>query len=210
MKHLVIIGAGGMGRCLYSLAVEALGYQKEFDVKGFIDDNLQALDGYKNYPPILSKIADYQPAADDVFTCSLGDVQTKVNICEDLKKKGAKFQTLVHKSAMIGLNTILGEGTIVDDGAHLDPDVKVGENCLLQAQSIIGHDSEIGDYVRIDTHSELVGGTIVKREACIYTNAMINHNVVIGEKAVVGACSFVMKSVKPGVTVFGVPAKQIF
>ena len=71
-------------------------------------------------------------------------------------------------------------------------------------------DSQIADYVRIDTHCSLVGGTIVKRGACIYTHAMINHNVVIGENAVVGACSFVMRKVKPGETVFGVPAKPIY
>lgn len=210
MKNLIIIGAGGMGRCLYSLAMDALGYQETFVVKGFLDDNLKALNGYKNYPPVLSTIIDYQPKEDDVFSCSIGDVTTKVEVCEALIAKGAKFISLIHKKATIGLNTEIGEGTIIDDGAHIDPDVKIGANCLIQAQAIIGHDSQIGDYVRIDTHSELVGGTIVEREACIYTNAMINHNVVIGEKAVVGACSFVIKKVKPGVTVFGVPAKQIY
>ena len=66
MKHLIIIGAGGMGRCLYNLARESKGYLEEFDVKGFIDDNLKALDGFENYPPVLSSIKDYQPQTDDV------------------------------------------------------------------------------------------------------------------------------------------------
>ena len=45
MKNLIIIGAGGMGRTVYSNALESVGSGKEFVVKGFIDDNLQALDG---------------------------------------------------------------------------------------------------------------------------------------------------------------------
>lgn len=210
MKHLIIIGAGGMGRCLYSLATNGKGYQGIFDIKGFLDDNMSALDGFNGYPPMLAKIADYQVQEDDVFTCSIGDVQTKIKICESLKAKGAQFITLIHKNSSIGLNTKIGEGSIIDEGVHIDPDVTIGEQCLLQTQAIIGHDSIIEDYVRIDTHCSLVGGTIVKRGACIYTHAMINHNVVIGEDAVVGACSFVIKKVKPGTTVFGVPAKPIF
>lgn len=210
MKHLVIIGAGGMGRCLYSLATNCKGYQETFDVKGFLDDNLNAVDGFNGYPPMLAKIADYQIQENDVFTCSIGEVQAKIKICESLKAKGAQFISLIHKNSSIGLNTKIGEGSIIDEGVHIDPDVTIGEQCLLQTQAIIGHDSVIEDYVRIDTHCSLVGGTIVKRGACIYTHAMINHNVVIGEDAVVGACSFVMKKVKPGTTVFGVPAKPIY
>ena len=210
MKHLVIIGAGGMGRCLYELARNGVGYNETYDVKGFIDDNLAALDGFMNYPPILTKIEEYTIEKDDVFSCSIGDVATKRKICEALKVKGAEFITLIHKGAFIGLNAKIGKGTIIDNGVHLDPDVVMGENCLVQTYAIIGHNSVIEDFVRIDSHCALVGGTIVKKCACIYTHAMINHNVVIGENAVVGACSFVIKKVKPGTTVFGVPAKIIF
>lgn len=40
MKKLVIIGAGGMGRTLYNIATESLGYGTDFTIKGFIDDDL--------------------------------------------------------------------------------------------------------------------------------------------------------------------------
>ena len=210
MKHLIIIGAGGMGRCLYFLAIQSIGYQKEYDVKGFIDDNLSALEGFENYPPVLGTIEGYTIASGDVFACSIGDVATKVKVCENLKSRGAVFQTLIHKNVSIGMNSQIGEGTVIDEGVHLDPDVKIGANCLIQTYAIIGHDSVIGEYTRIDSQCSLVGGTIVGNRACIYTHAMINHRVKISDDATVGACSFVIKSVKPGATVFGVPAKQIY
>lgn len=210
MKKLIIIGAGGMGRCVYCIAENSIGYGTDFIIKGFLDDNLNALDGFEGYEPVLSGIANYQPEEDDVFVCSIGEVATKVKICEALKKKGGKFFTLVHTKAVIGKNSKIGEGTIIDEGVHIDPDVVIGTDCLLQAQAIIGHDSVIGNYARIDTQCSLVGGTVVKDRATIYTHAMISHNVMVGEDAVVGACSFVIKSVKPGISVFGVPAKPIF
>ena len=210
MKKLVIIGAGGMGRCVYCIAEKSVGYGTSFTIKGFLDNNLKALDGINGYSPVLSKIADYQPAADDVFVCSIGDVATKVKICEEIKMKGCYFISLIHSNAIIGKNSRIGDGTVIDEGVHIDPDVIIGSDCLLQAQAIIGHDSVIGNYARIDTQCSLVGGTIVKDRATIYTHAMINHNVTVGEDAVVGACSFVIKSVNPGTSVFGVPAKPIF
>ncbi len=210
MKHLIIIGAGGMGRCLYSLAMESKGYKEEFDVKGFIDDNLNALDGFANYPAVINTISNYQPVDDDVFVCSIGDVATKIKVCNELESRGATFQTLIHNKASIGMNTVIGQGSIVDEDAHIDPDVIIGKNCMIQVQAIIGHDSIIGDNVRIDSQAFMVGGIKVGSGTCIYTKAMINHNVEIGENAVVGACSFVIKNVKPGTTVFGSPAKPIF
>lgn len=210
MKQLIIIGAGGMGRCVYNIAIQAIGYGDEFVVKGFLDDDLNSLKGFNGYPSILSTINEYAISSDDVFVCSIGSVKTKMLICEQLKSKGAVFFKLINRRAFCGLNSSIGNGTIIDEGVHIDPDVIIGSDCLLQAYSIIGHDSVIGNYVRIDTQCSLVGGTIIKDRSTIYTRAMINHNVVVGEDAVVGSCSFVIKNVKPGTTVFGVPAKPIY
>ena len=42
MKKLVIIGAGGMGRSVYCIALGCIGYDENFIIKGFIDDNLKS------------------------------------------------------------------------------------------------------------------------------------------------------------------------
>ncbi len=199
-----------MGRCLYCMAEESFGYGTEYDIKGFIDDNLNALEENKGYPRILSTISDYQIEDNDIFACSIGDVHTKVKVCEGLKAKGAHFQTLVHKSAIVWKDCKIGQGTIIDEGVHIDPNVTIGEDCLIQAKAVIGHDTVIGNYVRVDSFCALVGGTIVKDRAAIYTHAMVNHRVTVGEDSTVGACSFVIKNVKPETTVFGVPARTIF
>ena len=72
MKDLIIVGAGGMGRTIYDMVRENESYEKEFAIKGFIDDNLNSLDGFKNYPPILGKISDYEIQPNDIFVCSIG------------------------------------------------------------------------------------------------------------------------------------------
>lgn len=88
MKHLVIIGGGGMGKDIYHSAKHSIGYGTEYDIKGFIDDNLNSLDGCEGYPPVLDTIKNYQPSEDDVFTCSIGNVKTKRTLCEMIKDRG--------------------------------------------------------------------------------------------------------------------------
>ena len=181
MKNLIIIAAGGMGRTLYDMSRESRGYGEEFVVKGFIDDNLYALDGFTNYPPILDRISTYIPQKDDVFVCSIGGAIRK-KCMEELINKGALFISLIHRTARIGTNVKLGVGNIV--GAYTS----------------IGADAKI---------VTCVGGTVIGNEADIYTSSVLNHGVVVEDRAHVGACSFVIRRVKEGTTVMGNPAKKL-
>ena len=208
MKQLVIIGAGGMGRTFYDMSRESIGYGTEYAIKGFIDDNLSALDGFENYPPMLGTICDYQPQADEVFVCSIGGASRR-KCMEEIIAKGGRFLTMIHSTARIGTNVQIGEGTVIGAFTTLGADVRVGKCNLIQSYTVIGHDSNIGDWNRIDTHVTLVGGTKVEDETDIHTGAMISHNVTIESNSRVAACSFVIRRVKSGTTVMGNPAKRL-
>ncbi len=209
MKELVIIGAGGMGRSVYCIATGSIGYGTEFIIKGFIDDDLHQLENFEGYPPMLGTIDGYDICENDVFVCSIGNTKTKRIICERLKEKGAKFHTLIHKTAIVRQNANIGEGCIIADYASVGADCTIGKNTLIQTFSIAAHDCKIGNYVRIDTHATCVGGVVVDDCATIHTTAVVSHKVVVGEGAVVAAMSFVIKKVKPNTTVYGNPAKVL-
>ncbi|MCQ2323585.1 MAG: acetyltransferase [Paludibacteraceae bacterium] len=208
MKQLIIIGAGGMGRTFYDMARESIGYGESYTIKGFIDDNLAALDGFENYPPMLGKICDYQPSADEVFVCSIGGAARR-KCMEEIIARGGVFLTMIHKTARLGTNVEVGEGTIVGAFTTIGADAKVGKYNLIQSYSVIGHDSRIGDFNRIDTHVTLVGGTVVEDETDIHTSAMISHHVTVESNSRVAACSFVIRRVQSGTTVMGNPAKRL-
>lgn len=208
MKDLVIIGAGGMGRTLYDIARESVGYGEEFTIKGFIDDNPNALDGFENYPPVLGNISDYVPSENECFSFSIGG-ETRRTCIDNLVAKGAEFINIIHRTARIGSNVKIGNGNIIAAFTTLGADCKIGSYNMIQSYTVIGHDALIGNYNRIDTHVTCVGGIRVLDEATIHTSAVINHNVTIGNHAKVGACSFVIRKVKDYQTVFGIPAKKI-
>lgn len=207
MKNLIIIGAGGMGRQLCSFATKCIGYQTEFTIKGFIDDNLDSLDGHIGYPAVLDTIDNYKIEENDIFAISIGDVQAKKSCIEKILNKGGKFISLIHKTAIIYDNVTMGEGCIVESNAVIGVESKIGNFVLIQDCAIIGHDVTIGDWSRIDCGVTCVGGIVVGNEVCVHTGAVISHNVVLGDRCTVGAMSFVIKKVKPEVTVFGNPAR---
>lgn len=208
MNNLIIIGAGGMGRTLYSNALESIGYNEKFIVKGFIDDNLNALDGYPNYPPIIDTINDYVPQANDVFVSSLGGVSRRPCM-EKIIRQGGEFIELIHKTARIYNNARLGKGNFIGAYSVIGNDAEIGDYNMIQSYTVIGHDAKIGNWNRIDTHVTCVGGIVIEDEVSIYTSAVISHNVRVGTGAHVGALSFVIKSVKAGTTVMGNPAKRL-
>ena len=208
MKNLIIIGAGGMGRTIYSNALESVGFGEEFQVKGFIDDNLAALDGYENYPPIIATIQDYQPQEGDVFVSSIGG-SARRPCMEEIIRRGGEFIELIHRTARIYQNAKLGKGNFIGAYTVIGNDAVIGDYNMIQSYTVIGHDARIGDWNRIDTHVTCVGGIVIEDETNIHTSAVISHGVTVGNGAHVGALSFVIRKVKPGTTVCGNPAKKL-
>ncbi len=210
MKNLIIVGAGGMGREVFHLAADCEGYGVKYKIKGFLDDNLHALDGFEyGYPPIIDTIDDYQIQKDDVFACSIGDVHTKVRIVKHIESNGGEFMSLIHPKVDICKTALLGNGILVFHDVHIGSEAVIGNHVMLQSYASVGHDAVIGDYTRIDPKASIIGGVRVGCRVTLHTMSVLNHKVIVGDDAVVGALSFVIRKVKPGITVFGIPAKEI-
>lgn len=209
MKHLIILGAGGFARDVFNFAINSKGYNELFDVKGFLDINLHSLDGFSGYPPILGSENDYDIQERDVFITAVGDNKLRKKIVDVIVSKGGKFITLIHQTAVIHTNAKIGEGCIIQPNTVIGADTNTGSHTYIQNGAILGHDVRVGSFCRIDCNVMFVGGTLCEDFVTVHTNSVINHNVVVGENAVVGACSFVIRKVKPGITVFGNPAKKI-
>lgn len=95
--------------------------------------------------------------------------------------------TTISRSLFEGF-TLVGDYTKIDNHVHIAHNCIIGKNCVLTANSTMFGSSELKDDVWVSP------------------NAAIMNKVVVGEKAFIGASSFVFKNVKPGARMFGVPA----
>ncbi len=84
--------------------------------------------------------------------------------------------------------TVIGEGTKIDNLVQIGHNVKIGKNCILVAMVGIAGSTEIGDYT-------VIAG-----------KAGINGHIKIGKGVTIGGGSVVLKSVKDGEFVVGYPA----
>jgi len=88
-------------------------------------------------------------------------------------------------------DTIIGDGTKIDNLVHVAHNVRIGKNCMIIALTCLG------------------GGVIIEDGAYVGIGASIRNQRKIGEKAFIGMGAVVVKDVDPGVTVIGNPAKPM-
>jgi UDP-3-O-[3-hydroxymyristoyl] glucosamine N-acyltransferase len=111
--------------------------------------------------------------------------QTGIVRIEDDVEIGAN--TTIDRAALD--ETVIGEGTKIDNLVQIAHNVKIGKHCIIVSQAGIAGSAVIGD------------NTIVSGQAGI-----IDH-IKIGKNAVIIAQSGIMKEVKDGEIMFGSPAK---
>ena len=204
MKRLVIIGAGGFGREMLAWARRtATGWP----VKGFLDDNPRALDGFSGKAPILARVAAYQPEAEDVFVCAMGRVEFKRACVEKILARGGVFQPFVHASAELGDNVRLGAGVILCPHTVVASDAHLGDFVTVNLHSTVAHDAVIGRWSQLHCHVDVTGGVVLGEGVLVGSHASILPGVRVGDGAVIGAGAVVMRDVPAGVTVFGAPAR---
>ncbi len=88
-------------------------------------------------------------------------------------------------------NTIIGDGTFIDNQVHIAHNVKIGKNCIITGQVGFAGSSSVGDRV-------MIGG-----------QAGISGHLTVGDNVQIGGGSGVIKNIPSNTKVMGYPAKNI-
>lgn len=201
-----IIGAGGLAREIASWM--KLDKDNIFDVKGFWDDNLNALDNYSTELKVLGKIADFKKGN---IHFGIMNNQVKHRLFDELSLNPfVKICQYFHSTVIFGERVIIGRGVILFPNVVVSCDVKIDDGSFINLGSQIGHDVKIGKYVSIMPNVDLGGGCIIEDNVFIGSGATILPGVRIAQNTRIGAGSVVLKSIKTEGTYFGNPAKRIF
>lgn len=201
MKDLIIVCAGGFGREVYYMA-KSIG---KWNIKGFIDDNPNALDGVSIALPIIGTIKDWTPDENEVFALGVSSPKTKEAIVDIMRAKGAKFETLIAPHSRIIETAIIGEGCIIS--GSVGDCARIG-NFVNVMGSMIGQDSTIDDFSTTTGYTNIASAHIGKRVFC-GSHSVVLNGVKVGDDAYICAGSIVFGKVKAGTKVFGNPAKRM-
>lgn len=209
MEDIIIVGAGGFGRELLATINEINAYRPTWNVLGFIDGNVHALDGFDTGYDVLDVLEDWRPTGNEKYAMGIASPQKKEKLVPLLKSKGAEFASIISPTATIGERTILGEGVVMFGQAGISIDCKIGDYVFINAMGGIGHDCIIGDYCTFGPKVCISGATKIGRCANFGALASTFPGIEVGDYATVGMNSCAIRKVKANTTVIGVPAKSI-
>ncbi len=209
MDNLVIIGAGDFGREVYTWARQCPEYNKEWVVKGFLDDNKEALHGYTLAVGVIDTIENYQPVFGDVFVCAIGIPSLKRKCIEKILGRGGVFVNIIHPSVIFGHNINMGQGIIICPRVILTIDLKIGSYVGINLNCCLNHNVVIGDFCQLSCFCDITGHAQLGKGVFMGSHASILPRCRVGDNAVLGAGCVVTHDIPSDTTVVGIPARPV-
>src|SRR5713226_4486023 len=153
-------------------------------------------------------LAQRDNSVDLYYTIAVGGGrgQDRLILMGTLQSRGLIALSIVHRTAFVADNALLGAGCQVLAQAAVCVYARLGRGVIVNTAASVDHDSEIGDGVHLAPGVRLAGEVVVGARAFIGAGAIVLPRVRIGEDAVVGAGAVVINDVPPGITVVGNPA----
>jgi sugar O-acyltransferase (sialic acid O-acetyltransferase NeuD family) len=202
MLPLVLIGAGGHAKVVLSLALAL-----DRSVVGVCDPVL-ARNGVTHWRGlrVLGNDDDLATTSPEHFELvnGIGQLPRSTNVRqrvhERFKRQGFKFPVLVHPAAWVDPSAMLAAGAQIMAGAVLQADVTVGESSIVNTGARIDHDCRIGKHVHVAPGAVLCGGVEVGDFAFLAASCTLHPNIRIGEGALVASGAVVSRSLEAGGT----------
>jgi UDP-3-O-[3-hydroxymyristoyl] glucosamine N-acyltransferase len=123
------------------------------------------------------------------------------------KKRPDNFDQLISGGRVIIKNNVhIGASCTIDKG--VSGDTIIGEGTKIDNQVHIGHDSVVGKKCLIASQTGIAGCVIIEDEVTIWGQVGTNSGITIGKGAVILGQTGVTKSVSGGKTYFGTPISE--
>ena len=123
------------------------------------------------------------------------------------KKRPDNFDQLISGGRVIIKNNVhIGASCTIDKG--VSGDTIIGEGTKIDNQVHIGHDSVVGEKCLIASQTGIAGCVIIEDEVTIWGQVGTNSGITIGKGAVILGQTGVTKSVSGGKTYFGTPISE--
>jgi UDP-3-O-[3-hydroxymyristoyl] glucosamine N-acyltransferase len=108
---------------------------------------------------------------------------------------------------ILGNNVEIGALCSIDKG--VTGDTIIGDGTKMDNHCQVGHDTYIGRNCLIGSHAAIAGVTRIEDDVILWGRVAINKDLVIGKGAVILATSAVDKDIEGGKTYFGAPVGDV-
>lgn len=204
---VILFGASGHAKVVLDLCEKI----DSLNVVALYDDNQALAGGQLLGYPIIGGREQWLAAVKDgtlANVVTIGSNRLRRDIATWILKNGGRLcPALVHPSAQIGRDVVIGDGTVLMAGTVVNCETHIGANVIINTGARVDHDCRIGAGVHVAPGSTVCGGVKIGDFSLIGAGAVICPNLRIGVGAIIGAGAVVVRDVLEGCTVVGVPAR---
>ena len=207
--RVAIIGGGGHG----SVVADIIERLPQFTLAGFLDARLEPGSKILGYEVLgTTDTLTLQILKHDLqgIVIAVGDNWTRSRLADFVRTTSPTivFPTIIHPSAIIGKNVIIGQGTVLMPGAVVNCNAQIGEFCILNTKSSLDHDTTIGNFVSFAPMTCTGGGARIGNYSAICIGTNVIDRITIGEHTVIGAGSTVLHDQPSCIIAYGTPARK--
>jgi acetyltransferase EpsM len=158
----------------------------------------------------LPMLAGEAPAEALWHAAFVGNPQTFATRRERISALSARgWATIVHPAAVVSPSARIGVGTVILPGAVIHSGALIGDHVVINTGVIVEHDVTVGDFTVLATAAATGGGVRIGSGCYLGLGCRIRDHLTIGDGAVVGMGAVVVKPVRAGATVTGIPAREV-
>jgi len=214
MIEVVIYGASGQAR---SICENIIGQSKYPHLRAvaLIDD--EAGEGAGDFAgiPIIGPQRWLTNHREARVILGIGSTAGKRRLAARVAEAGIAFlEPVMDETVAVRSGVAMGVGSYIGYGTYVGPGCTIGKHVAVMTNSSLGHDVVIGDFCTICPTTTISGHVTIEEGAflgagSVIVNGTASRPLVIGRDATIAAGSVVTKSVPPGLTVMGNPARPL-
>ena len=211
MEKVVILGARIDGHA--KVVLEIIEAEGKYEVVGFIDDNLFGKKVSIRNIPVIGITSDL-PVLKQKFSLfgaivAIGNNTQRRNLGDKIQQAGLQLINAVHPSVHIDSDVVIGLGNCFCQGVIIVTGTRIGNCVNVHTGTTIDHDNIIEDGANLGPGVHTSGRVTICRDAFLGAGTLVIPDGYVGEGAITGAGTVVIRPITSYTKVVGVPARVI-
>lgn len=202
-KKFSIIGYSG-----HSFVILDSAFKSKLDCKGYYERNKKEFNPFD---------IDYLGLENNIVTnerifISIGNNKIRRNIYEDLIKKDfITFLNIIDPTSSVSKFAFIKPDSSISLGVNsvINSLAKIEAGSIINTGAIIEHEVKIGKFSHVGPNAIICGDANIGENVFVGANAIVKQGVIIGDNSIIGAGSVVLNNIPANSTYVGNPAIKI-
>lgn len=195
-RKVILIGGGGHAKALADIL-----HQQKVDIFAVLspktDEKSVLFSNIKHY---FNDNDIYKFSPDEICLVNgIGSIPgntLRADIYQKFIKSGYQFMTVISRSSIVSEYCKIKMGAQIMNGAIVNIDAVIGENTIVNSGGVVEHDCIVGENNHIAPGAIICGGCTTGARVHIGAGASVIQSIKVGKNVVIGAGAVVTRDIE--------------